>query len=60
MLKRLEEHIDINHVVTTEMVQSKKGEKETEQRNEQLSDTESQTLDMMLLKFPSNALQFNQ
>ena len=35
------------------------GEKETEQRTEQLSDTESQTLDLMLLKFLSNALQLN-
>ena len=50
-------HIDINYVVPTEMVKSKMGEKETEQRTEQLSDTESQTLDLMLLKFLSNALQ---
>ena len=32
---------------------SKKGEHETEQRRKELSDTESQTLDLMLLKFLS-------
>ena len=42
------------------MVKSKKGEKETEQRTEELSDTESQTLGLILLKFLSNALQLNQ
>ena len=38
------------------MVKSKKGKKETEQRTEleQLSDTESQTQILMLLKFLSN------
>ena len=36
---------------------SKTGEKE--QRTDQLSDTESQTLDLMLLKLLSNALQLN-
>ena len=33
LLKRLKDHIDINYVVPTEMVKSKKGEKETEQRS---------------------------
>ena len=51
MFKRLKDHVDINYVVPTEMVKSKKGEKEIEQRNE----------DLMLLKFLSNAnaLQLN-
>ena len=31
LLERLKDHIDINYVVATEMVKSKKGEKETEQ-----------------------------
>ena len=42
------------------MVKSKKGETETEKHTEEFFDTESQTLDLMLLKFPSNALQFKQ
>ena len=41
------------------MVKSKKGEKETEQRTEELNNTKSQTLELMLLKFLSNALQLN-
>ena len=53
LLKRQKDHIDINYVVPTEMVKSKKGEQETEQRREELSDTESQTVDLMLLKFLS-------
>ena len=53
LLKRLTDHIDINYFVPTEMVKSIKGEKETEQCSEELSDTESQTLDLMLLKFLS-------
>ena len=53
LLIRLKNHIGINYVVPTEMVKSKKGEQETEQRREELSDTESQTLDLMLLKFLS-------
>ena len=36
-----------------------KVEKETEQLTEELSDTESQNPDMMLLKFLRNALQLN-
>ena len=51
LLKQLKNHIDINYVVPTEMVKSKKGEQETEQNcTENLSDTESRTLDLMLLK----------
>ena len=46
-------------IVPTEMVKSKKGEKEPEQRTEELSDTESQTLDLMLLKLLSSALHLN-
>ena len=38
LLKRLKDHIDIKYVVPTEMVKSKKDEKETEQRTEELSD----------------------
>jgi len=53
LLIRLKNHIGINYVVLTEMVKSKKGEQETEQRREELSDTESQTVDLMLLKFLS-------
>ena len=41
------------------MEKSKKAEKETEQRTEEISNTESQTLELMLLKFLSNALQLN-
>ena len=60
LLKRLTDHIDINYVVPTEMVfKSKKGEKDIDQRTEELSDTESKTLDLMLFKFLSNALQLN-
>ena len=59
LLKRLTDHIDINYVVPTEMVKSKKGEKETKQHTEELIDTELQILDLMLLKFLSNALQLN-
>ena len=54
LLKRLKDHIDINYVVPTV-----KSEKETEQCTEELSDTESQTLDLMLLKFLSSALQLH-
>ena len=38
LLKQLKDNIDINYVVSTEMVNSKKGEK-NEQRTEELSDT---------------------
>ena len=41
LLKRLKDHIDINYVVPTETAKSKKDEKETEQRTEDLSDTDS-------------------
>ena len=39
LLKRLKDHINIKYVERTELVKSKKVEKETEQRTEELSDT---------------------
>ena len=43
LLKRLKDHIDINYVVPTEMVKSKKGKK-TEQRTEEFSDLQNHRL----------------
>ena len=61
LLKRLKDHIDINYVVQTDMVKSKKGEKETEVCTNKfftvMKNLVVQTLDLMLLKFLSNALQ---
>ena len=54
LLKRLKDHIDINYVVPTEMVKSKRVKKKP---NSVLMNLAVQTLDMMLLKFLSNALQ---
>ena len=61
LLKRLKDHIDINNKLrrTDRNGKVEKGQKETEQRNEELSDTESQTLDLMLLTFLSYVLQLN-
>ena len=62
LLKRLKDHIHINNKLrrTDRNGKVEKSEKETEQRTEELSDTESQTLGLILLKFLSNALQLNQ
>ena len=64
LLKRLKDHIDINNKLrrTDRNGKVEKSEKETEQRTKEFSDTESQTLGLILLKFLSNAiaLQLNQ
>ena len=41
LLKRLKDHIDINYVVPTENGKVKKGVKETKQRTDELSGTDS-------------------
>ena len=55
LLKRLKDHIDINYVVLTEIVDSTKRVKKKPKTA--LKNLEVQTLDLMLLKFLSNAWQ---